>query len=65
MCTNTVSLGKRSRYSLPRYLVEPSHYFGGGVVQSGAAVKDGLLKINAQERDSAGKPLEWMEVQIS
>jgi hypothetical protein len=42
-----------------------SHYFGGGVVQSGAAVKDGLLKISAQERDSARKPLEWMEVRIT
>ena len=42
-----------------------SHYFGGGIVQSAAAVKDGLLKISAQERDSPGKPLEWMEVQIS
>ena len=42
-----------------------SHYFGGGATQSSAAIKDGLLKINVPERDSAGKPLEWMEVQIS
>ena len=42
-----------------------SHYFGGAVVQSSAAVKDGLLRITASQGDHAGNPLEWMDVRIS
>jgi hypothetical protein len=42
-----------------------SHYFGGRVVVGKASVSDGFLKIIAAERDSAGKPLEWIEVRFS
>ncbi len=41
-----------------------SHYFGGALVQSSAAIKDGMLTLTAHEQGPAGKPLEWMEVRI-
>jgi hypothetical protein len=42
-----------------------SHYFGGSAVPGKASIEDGLLRITAADRDSAGKPLEWIEVRIS
>jgi hypothetical protein len=42
-----------------------SHYFGDGAVPGKASIADGFLRITAAERDSAGKPLEWIEVRIS
>jgi hypothetical protein len=42
-----------------------SHYFGDSAVPGKASIEDGLLRITAAERDSAGKPLEWIEVHIS
>ena len=42
-----------------------SHYFGDSAVPGNASIEDGLLRITAAERDSAGKPLEWIEVHIS
>lgn len=42
-----------------------SHYFGGTVTQEEAPILDGQLKINAVVRNTAGQPLEWIEVQIS
>jgi hypothetical protein len=42
-----------------------SHYFGGSAVPGKASIEHGLLRITAAERDSAGKPLEWIEVRIS
>ena len=42
-----------------------SHYFGDSAVPGKASIADGLLRIAAAERDSAGKPLEWIEVRIS
>ena len=42
-----------------------SHYFGGAVTQSDAPIEGGRLKIMAEDRNSAGKPLEWMEISIS
>jgi hypothetical protein len=41
------------------------HYFGGTVTQEEAPILDGQLKINAVVRNTAGQPLEWIEVQIS
>ena len=42
-----------------------SHYFGNNVVPGKAVIAEGFLKITATERDSAGNPLEWIEVRIS
>ena len=42
-----------------------SHYFGGAVTRSSAPIEDGRLKIIVEERNPAGKPLEWIEVRIS
>jgi hypothetical protein len=42
-----------------------SHYFGNTVVPGRASIEDGFLKVVVAERDSAGKPLEWIEVHIS
>ena len=42
-----------------------NHYFGDAVTQSKAPIEDGRLRIAVEERDSAGKPLEWIEVRIS
>jgi hypothetical protein len=42
-----------------------SHYFGDTVVPGKASVSDGYLRIIAADRDSTGKPLEWIEVRIS
>jgi hypothetical protein len=42
-----------------------SHYFGGSALPGKASIEDGLLRITAADRDSAGKPLEWIEVRIS
>jgi hypothetical protein len=42
-----------------------SHYFGGGVIPQKKSIDDGFLRIIAEERDSAGKPLEWIEVRVS
>ncbi len=42
-----------------------SHYFGGAVTQSKAPIENGQLKITVEDRNPAGKPLEWIEVRIS
>jgi hypothetical protein len=42
-----------------------SHYFGGAVTKSEAAIANGELKVAAQQLNPAGKPLEWIEVRIS
>ena len=42
-----------------------SHYFGGAAIPLKKSIEDGYLKIMAEERDSAGKPLEWIEVRVS
>ena len=42
-----------------------SHYFGDSAVPGKASVEGGLLRITTADRDSAGKPLEWIEVRIS
>ena len=42
-----------------------SHYFGDGAVPGKASIEGGFLTITAAERDSGGKPLEWIEVRIS
>jgi hypothetical protein len=42
-----------------------SHYLGNTVVPGEASVSDGFLRVTAAERDSTGKPLEWIEVHIS
>ena len=42
-----------------------SHYFGDTTTQSKATIEDGRLRITVEERNSAGKPLEWMEISIS
>jgi hypothetical protein len=42
-----------------------SHYFGGVVATSEVAIANGELKVTAHQYDSAGKPLEWIEVRIS
>jgi hypothetical protein len=42
-----------------------SHYFGDTVTQSHASIEGGWLKLTAEERNPAGKPLEWIEVHIS
>jgi hypothetical protein len=42
-----------------------SHYFGEAVTRGQVAIANGELKIDAVERDTAGKPLEWIEVRIS
>jgi hypothetical protein len=42
-----------------------SHYFGEAVTRSQATIANGELKIDAVERNTAGKPLEWIEVRIS
>ena len=42
-----------------------SHYFGDTSTQSTAPIEDGRLKIRVEERNSAGKALEWMEISIS
>ena len=42
-----------------------SHYFGDTVVPGKASISDGYLRIIAADRDSSGKPLEWIEVHIS
>lgn len=42
-----------------------SHYLGNSAVPGKASMEDGFLKIIASERDSAGKPLEWIEVSVS
>ena len=42
-----------------------SHYFGDTSAQSKARIEDGRLRIAVNPRNSAGKPLEWIEVRIS
>jgi len=42
-----------------------SHYFGGTATQDEAFIQDGRLTINAVAHSAAGKPLEWIEVQVS
>jgi len=42
-----------------------SHYFGGTVTQDETLIQGGWLKVNAVARSAEGKPLEWIEVQIS
>ena len=42
-----------------------SHYFGDTVTQSHASIEGGRLKLIAEERNAAGRPLEWIEVRIS
>jgi hypothetical protein len=42
-----------------------SHYFGDTVTTSRATIEDGWLKLVVEERNSAGKPIEWIEVRIS
>ena len=42
-----------------------SHYFGETAAQSEAPIADGYLKVSAEARNAAGKPLEWIEVRIS
>jgi hypothetical protein len=42
-----------------------SHYFGGAAIPQKKSIADGFLRIMAEERDSAGKPLEWIEVRVS
>jgi hypothetical protein len=42
-----------------------SHFFGETVAHSEAAIADGYLKVSVEERNAAGKPLEWIEVRIS
>jgi hypothetical protein len=42
-----------------------SHYFGGAVTQGNAPIEGGWLKITVEDRNSAGKPLEWIEISIS
>jgi hypothetical protein len=42
-----------------------SHYFGDAVTKSRVPIENGQLKIAALQRNSSGKPLEWIEVSIS
>jgi hypothetical protein len=42
-----------------------SHYFGETVAHGEAAIAEGYLKVTVEERNAAGKPLEWIEVRIS
>jgi hypothetical protein len=42
-----------------------SHYFGDTGTQSKAPIENGRLKLTVEERNSAGKPLEWIEISIS
>ena len=42
-----------------------SHYFGDTSTQSNAPIEGGRLKIMVEDRNSAGKPLEWIEISIS
>ena len=42
-----------------------SHYFGGAVTMAKATIANQRLKFTTYERNSAGKPLEWVEVSIS
>jgi hypothetical protein len=42
-----------------------SHYFGEAVTRGQAVIANGELKIDAVEHNTAGKPLEWIEVRIS
>jgi hypothetical protein len=42
-----------------------SHYFGGAPTRNQATIEKGELKITARERNSAGAPLEWIEVHVS
>jgi hypothetical protein len=41
------------------------HYFGDAVTTSQAPIENGQLKITTRDRNSAGRPLEWIEVRIS
>ena len=41
-----------------------SHYFGGAVSHSKAAIDGGQLKLSVPAHRSATEPLEWMEVRI-
>jgi hypothetical protein len=42
-----------------------SHYFGGNSVKRRATIHDGWLRVVVDPHDAAGKPLEWIEVQVS
>ncbi len=42
-----------------------SHYFGGAVARSEAAIANSELKVTAHQHNSEGKPLEWIELRIS
>jgi hypothetical protein len=42
-----------------------SHYFGAAPIRSQGMIENGQLKISARERNPAGVPLEWIEVNIS
>ena len=53
------------RRELGKHAKMISHYFGGTVTQDEALIQDGRLTMNAVARSAAGKPLEWIEVQIS
>ncbi len=41
------------------------HYFGGAETHAEVSIENGRLVIDASEQDSAGTPLEWIEVRIS
>ena len=42
-----------------------AHYFGGDQIKEQAAIEGHKLKITVQERNRAGKPLEWIDLRIS
>ena len=42
-----------------------SHYFGEEISRTQTTIQNGELRITALERNTAGKPLEWIEVRIT
>lgn len=42
-----------------------SHYFGEEISRTQTTIQNGELRVTAVERNTAGKPLEWIEVRIT